>query len=338
MATWNTPEQYAEYARQRDEQKVLWDKWKSGELYAERQAERKREEALRRERERERERKIYPSVWHNGEEYFSMRQLAILRGASPRATREWAKRRPSLCGWFKGHMYCRHVASPSEVITPAISHDGAVYFSMPELARRHEISRPGAYYWAVDHPELTIRHNGRLYARDEGYRPRFAPPSISRDGEEWLTVRELARRRGIRCDSAREWAMRHPEATRIVRGHLFVRDLVYAGKKIPPVIWKGPIPYYSMAELARRRGLKMESVQQWTARHPHLAIKVKGYWYARDEEWKSRKPGYVPPPGPPAEVMPYLWARAVRTRKASPPPPKPPPPLRLPRVRPYSWP
>lgn len=306
MPNWHTPEQADAYLAERAEQKRLWDKWKSGELYEELLKERKAQLAL----ERERRRKTWPQITYEGETYYSIAQLAIVRGTTRTSAHSWAKRHPTLCVTLKGHTYCRNAKAPSEGITPVIVLDGKYYYSMPELGRRHESSRKCAYHWALDHPHLTIRHNGRLYALDEEYRPASAPPSIIRDGLEYLTVPELARRRGVRINTARAWAARHPEATRIVRGHVFVRDLPYVGSKTPPVIWQGTVPYYSVTELARRRGIRPDSANDWVKTHPHLSMKLRGHWYARDEEWKP-KDGRATP-NRVQEVAPWLKARAAR--------------------------
>lgn len=306
MPNWHTPEQADAYLQERAEQKRLWEKWKTGELYEERLKERKARQALQRERRR----KTWPQIVYEGEVYYSITQLAIVRDTARSAAHRWAKRHPTLCVTLKGHLYCRNAKAPSEGITPVIVQDGKYYYSMPELGRRHDSSRRCAYNWARDHPQFSIRHNGRLYAQDIEYRPAAAPPSIIRDGQEYLTVPELARRRGVRKTSARKWAAHHPEATRIVRGHVFVRDLPYITSKTLPVIWQGTVPYYSVTELARRRGIKRHIANYWVKTHPHLSMKVRGHWYARDEEWEPTDGRATPYRV--KDVAPWLMARPAR--------------------------
>jgi hypothetical protein len=109
-----------------------------------------------------------------------------------------------------------------------------------------------------------------------------------RDGVEYLTPRELARRRGILRNAAYKWAGRHPHLCITVKGRLYVRDEENRSTNHPPVRWVGSIPYFSMTELARRRGIGAPAAAEWAKRRPHLAMKVNGFWFARDEEWEPK--------------------------------------------------
>src|SRR5262249_36025382 len=58
-------------------------------------AERERREESRRLARR----RVRPYLWHDGEKYYCMRELARLRGTTRANARDWARRRPSLCRW-----------------------------------------------------------------------------------------------------------------------------------------------------------------------------------------------------------------------------------------------
>jgi hypothetical protein len=79
-------------------------------------------------------------------------------------------------------------------------------------------------------------------------------------------------------------------------------------------IWKDGVQYFGAAELARRRKVTITSIYSWAKNHPHLTYRDRRHLYARDEEWKSRKPGYVPPqpPGPTEEQKKFIMGRLAR--------------------------
>jgi hypothetical protein len=273
------------------------------------EAEWERTQQLKKQRRRKSREFLWPG---DGHQYFSINELARLRGTRPSSARQWAKSRPSLCIWrsIKGglpRLYCRHEpnAPPEKGFPESIDLDGLVYYGMGALARRRGVTIDAAWLWAKAHPELTILHRGRKYSRDEGYRAPTAPPVIHIDGVEHVSLPELARRHSCNKSAAASWAKRHPQLVTMRDGHIFVRDEGYEQKNIPPIHWEGRTPYFSMPELARRRGGKTSAAYQWAKKRPHLAKKIDGYWYARDEEWEPRDPRETPnrvpvePPIPP---------------------------------------
>ena len=125
----------------------------------------------------------------------------------------------------------------------------ATYYSVPELAIRRGISERSAFEWAQKHPHLAITYRNRKYYRDEEYgQLKTAAPVIVRDGQTYYSTAELARRRGICRQSAREWAMRHPELIRREGGFVYVRDEQYTARTN-----EFPDPPIHLKTLAARR-------------------------------------------------------------------------------------
>lgn len=55
--------------------------------------------------------------------------------------------------------------------------------------------------------------------------------------------------------------------------------------KHPPHIWRDGYQFWSLPELARRRGVSRQAASKWAQRHPELARREGKHTYARDETW-----------------------------------------------------
>jgi hypothetical protein len=307
MPTYRRAGPELDWFEEREEAERQIEKWKTGELAVECLAARKLRAALKREARL----KKRACIWQDGRQYFSLPELAKMRGTSVGSARAWSRRRPSLTVMLGKHLMCRHEPdAPPETIRPTIVRDGFTYYSMGELARRRGVTTGAAREWALAHPETAIKVERYHYARDEGYIAGTTSPSITREGGEYLSIAELARRRNVTDRSARYWAATHPEHTLKHNGRLYVQDMPYDSTKQPDIVWKGDTPYFSMAELARRRGVKPQSALQWARRRPHLTLRRGRYWYARDEEWEPKDGRKTPERV--EETPPWLKAGVAR--------------------------
>jgi hypothetical protein len=185
---------------------------------------------------------------------------------------------------------------------PYIWWDGKKYFNMRELAKLRGTRTNTAREWAKRRPSLCrTRAIGRgkphLYCRNEPNAPTETTRliSIDHEGKTYFSIAELARRHGTSADNAWEWAMRHRRLVVYRNGRPYCRDEGYRPRRAPAAIWIDGKEYYSLAELARRRGVGFKSTRTWAKLRPHLVRRVSGFIYVQDE-------GYEP-----IAAAPVIW-------------------------------
>jgi hypothetical protein len=256
-------------------------------------------------------------IWRDGMQYFSIGCLASAWGVSRGVAARWAKARPHLMMLYEGrYIFCRDEEGPpangrNTHVPPSVLRDGVRYYSVPELARRRGMNLHAARAWAKRHPHLTLRVGKHAYCRDEEFGgPRRTPPCIERDGHTYWNIPELARRRGVSERAARRWAAKHPHLTVREGAHLSARDEEFDhGSRAAAAIQRDGFVYYSVRELAKRRGISPETVRAWAARRPHLVHREGKYIFVRDEDYHPRRRPTPSAPEPP------IWLRTVAARR-----------------------
>ena len=256
-------------------------------------------------------------IWREGMQYFSIRYLASAWGLSRGVVTRWAKARPHLIYLYKDrYLFCRNEEGPpangrNTHVVPSILRDGLRYFSMPVLAQFHGMNLHSTRAWVKRHPHLALRVGKHNYCRDEEFGgPRRLSPCVEREGHTYWNLPEVAIRHGVSERTARRWAANHPQFTVQEAGHLYARDEEYdVGSRAVASIQHDGLVYYSIRELANRRGISPETVRGWAARRPHL-VHREGYYII--SETRTTVQGAAPPhphptrqfgcaPSPPAE-------------------------------------
>lgn len=264
--------------------------------------------------------KVPPWIWRKGRQHYSIHRLAWRRGVSYAVAYNFAVQHPHLSVREGCHIYCQDEPAPP-IFPTNFYRDGFEYLSMQSLAARRHIRITSVRAWVKKHPHLTVYVRRRPYARDEEWRPRKLPAYIWRDGFQYFSTYELARRRGIFHSPALQWIKSHPHLSIHDGPHLYTRDEEWRPNKLPPHIWRDRRVYYSLSELARRRGVCKETVRKWVLAHPHLTICDGRFRYTRDEEWTpkgpwERPPDPVEPPPPIPLAVRYGPARRAAQRAA----------------------
>lgn len=257
--------------------------------------------------------KIPRHIWRNGAQYYSIPELAARRGVTYDVASNFALQRPHLTVSWGSHIYCLDVPAPP-VFPRNLYQDGLEYLSIPALRERRKITTWAAIKWARAHPHLTVGIRGRLYVRDEEWRPKTLPDSLRIDGLLYFSAPALARRRNVLISSVYTWMKRHPHLSISDGAHLYTRDEEWRPKSLPPFIWRDGQVYYSAPELASRRGTTKTATRTWILAHPHLTLRDGQFFYARDEEWTSKVPWVMAPPpnAPPPPIPPAVRYQAAR--------------------------
>jgi hypothetical protein len=264
---------------------------------------------------------IPSSIWREGKQYFSLRYLASAWSVPRGIVARWAKARPHLVALYTDrYIYCLdqpkgekpRLNGRNTHVPTAITRDGVRYYSMPELARRRGTSPHTTRAWVKRHPHLALQVGKHFYCQDlEFGRPHRTAPCIERDGLTYWHIPELGRRYGVSERAVRRWAAKHPHLTIREEGHLFARDEEFdPGSRAVSSIQHEGFVYYSLRELARRRGISLENVRAWAARRPHLVHREGKYIFARDEEYHPRRRPIPSAPEPP------IWLKTLAARRA----------------------
>src|SRR5437016_312294 len=125
-------------------------------------------------------------------------------------------------------------------------------------------------------------------------RNQHIPGSIWRDGKEYFSIRCLASAWSVSRGVATRWAKARPHLMMLYEGrYIYFLDQAKEDRPppngrnthVPPSVLRDGVRYYSVPELARRRGTKLHSTRAWVKRHPHLALRVGKHNYCRDEEF-----------------------------------------------------
>lgn len=265
-----------------------------------------------------RNRRMPPYIWRDGLQYFSIRWLAESWSVPRGVVRRWALARPHLTYLWSGpYLFCRNEGTPprprgNPCVPPSVERDGVLYYSMPALARRRRMKPHSTRAWVKRHPHLALRVGKHNYCRDEEFGgPRRTPPCIEREGLTYWNIPELGRRHGMSERAARRWAAKHPHLTVREGSHLYARDEEYdPGSRAPAAIQRDGFDYYSVRELASRRGVSPETTRAWAARRPHLVRREGKYIFVRDEDYHPRRRPIPSAPEPP------IWLRTIASRRA----------------------
>lgn len=249
--------------------------------------------------------------------YFSIRSLTFAWSVSRGVAARWAKARPHLTVlWKNRYLFCRDEGRPPRngrnTHVPLFGvRDGLRYYSMPVLARRRGMTLHATRAWVRRHPHLAVRVGSHAYCRDEEFGGlRRTAPCIVREGRTFWNIPEVARRHGVSERTARRWAAKHPHLTLREGGHLYARDEEYdLGSRAAATILRDGFVYYSLRELARRRGVSPETTRAWAARRPQLVRREGKYIYVRDEDYRPRRRPTPPAPEPP------VWLRSTAARR-----------------------
>ncbi len=175
--------------------------------------------------------------------------------------------------------------------------DGKQYFSISSLALNWNVSRGVATHWAKARPYLTVLWNERyLFCRDDegaptpGTHSSYVPDHITRDSVLYYSMPALARMRGTTPHTTRAWVRSHPHLAIRVGKHVYCRDEEFYGPRaLPPMIERGGVTYWSIPELARRRGVDERATRRWVAKRLHLTVTEGAHLYARDAEYGHGK-------------------------------------------------
>lgn len=285
-------------------------KWESGELRAEYEEQKRWNETRRRLNRRK-----YPlSIWHDGYQHFLVAELARRRCVTYRKARWFALTHPELTCVSQEKIYCRD-AQTGPRFPSTVERDGFEYVRSDVLAERRKVTPTAARLWAKAHPEMSLRIGRYWYARDEGWLPKKLPAYLKVGDRTYYSLNELARRRGIGAHQAANWAKAHSELTTLYGKHLYALDEDWRPRSLPPHVWRDGHVYYSMNALARRRGLSVETVREWSRKHEELVAPAFGRRFARDEGWEYPEGRERPAdPAAPVEEVP-IWLKTVAARR-----------------------
>lgn len=136
-------------------------------------------EGFRHKRGRWQPPKMPACIWSDGFTWYTLGELARRWQLTHTAVWAWARLRPEITMRYGKHLYCRDergwplprnrtsLPPNPRALLKAIERDGFTYYPLPELARRRGTTLQPAHEWARLRPELTIRHDGHVYCRDE---------------------------------------------------------------------------------------------------------------------------------------------------------------------------
>jgi hypothetical protein len=186
---------------------------------------------------------------------------------------------------------------PGRHTPPNIWQDGRQYFPLYLLAPFWEVPYGVASRWAKANPHLTVLWEDRyIFCRIDGGRPAAGaqrwhrPDQIVVAGFVYYSIQALCLRRGTKPHATRAWVHRHLHLAVPVGKRLYCRDEEYYGPHtLRPFIKQDDDVYYSIPELARRRGVDESATRRWAEVRPHLTITQDGRLYARDAEYAPGK-------------------------------------------------
>lgn len=113
--------------------------------------------------------------------------------------------------------------------------DGEKHFRLDQIAMMQQVPHHRVYRWAMARPHLLHRLGKFWYARlvdppVPGVACSTVPRSVKIGDTTFYSIPELARKRGLKPGSVRDWAIRRPELTTRIGKHLYCQDAGWYGR------------------------------------------------------------------------------------------------------------